>query len=48
MALGDFGRYLYANRKLWLPPVIVTVAIFVALMAFGPGKPAMMFVYKIF
>jgi hypothetical protein len=48
VALNDLGKFLAANRRLWLPPVIMTAIVFVALLLFGPGKQAVHFVYKIF
>ena len=48
MVFRNVGKFLAVNRKLWLPPVIVTAIVFVALILFGPGKQAVQFVYKIF
>ncbi len=44
----DVSKFLAINRKLWLPPVILTAIVFVGLILFGPGKQAVQFVYKIF
>jgi hypothetical protein len=48
VAFRDLGKFLSANRKLWLPPIILTAVIFLALVLFGPGNQAITFVYKIF
>jgi hypothetical protein len=48
MSVRHIRQFLATNRKLWLPPVILTTILFAVLVAFGPGKQALMFVYKIF
>ena len=39
---------LRATRRIWLPPVVVTVVIFVVLAFFAKGKTAGFFAYKFF
>jgi hypothetical protein len=48
VAFRDLVNFLADNRRLWLPPVVLTVIVFVALILFGPGKHAVPFAYKIF
>ncbi len=40
--------FLASRRRVWLPPVIFAIVIFVAAILLTQGKEALSFVYRIF
>jgi hypothetical protein len=47
-AFHNVARFLEARWKVWIPPVLLTIAVFVGLMLFVHGKKLAIFTYKIF
>ena len=40
--------YLWSRWKVWVPPVLLTLLVFGALLLFAPGGKVSIFAYKLF
>jgi|HubBroStandDraft_1064217.scaffolds.fasta_scaffold196644_2 hypothetical protein len=47
-ALKKPVSFMMARRRAWLPPVIVALVLFAALLFFAKGKAAAPFLYRLF
>lgn len=47
-SLRDMGGFLMSRRRIWMPPVILTIILFAVLVIFFRDRAGPVFHYKLF